>query len=402
MSSHERAPAVQPDADQPAADRGGVPAGRPAAGRACAHVDLAAIRANAAALRGHAPGAALMAVVKADGYGHGMIPVARAALDGGATWLGVAVLEEALALREAGIGARILCWLIAPGEDVRPALAAEVDLSANAPWAVTQIAAAAAELGVVARLHLKVDTGLGRGGASAGEWPGLLECAAAAQRAGHIRIVGLWSHLACSDEPSHPSVAAQLESFRGALALAERAGITAEVRHLANSAATLTLPETHFDLVRAGIAVYGYSPVPALGDSAAYGLRPAMTLTARLALTKRVPAGHGVSYGHTYVTSAESTLGVVPVGYADGIPRSASGRGPMQVRGERVHIAGRVCMDQVMLDLGDRDAAAGDEVVLFGPGEHGEPTVQEWADTLGTISYEIVTGIGARIPRVHT
>ncbi|MGQ0631052.1 MAG: alanine racemase [Sporichthyaceae bacterium] len=379
-----------------------VPTGRPVAGRACAHVDLAAIRANVLALRAHAPGAALMAVVKADGYGHGMIPVARAALDGGATWLGVAVLEEAVALREAGIDARILCWLIAPDEDVRSALAHDVDLSANAPWAVRQIAQAAVELGTTARLHLKVDSGLGRGGATAGDWPELLSSALAAADAGQVRIVGLWSHLACSDEPTHPSVAVQLAAFTEALALAERAGVTPEVRHLANSAATIALPETHFDLVRPGIAVYGFSPVPQLGGSADYGLRPAMTLTARLALTKRVPAGHGVSYGHTHITTAETTLGVVPIGYADGIPRTASGRGPMQVRGERTRIAGRVCMDQVVLDLGDREVAAGDEVVLFGPGDAGEPTVQEWADELGTITYEIVTGIGARVPRVYS
>ncbi|MBA3745531.1 alanine racemase, partial [Sporichthya sp.] len=216
-----------------------------------------------------------------------------------------------------------------------------------------------------------------------------------------VRVVGLWSHLACADEPGHPSNAAQVEAFTAAVSDAERAGVRPEVRHLANSAGTVTLPEAHFDLVRPGIAAYGFSPVPQLGDSAAYGLRPAMTLAARLALTKRVPAGHGVSYGHTYVTERATTLGIVPVGYADGIPRTASSRGPMLVGGKRVPIAGRVCMDQVVLDLGDLDVAAGDEVLLFGPGEHGEPTVQEWADLIGTITYEIVTGIGARIPRVY-
>jgi len=376
----------------------------PAPWRAQARIDLDAVRGNVRALRSCAGAAQVMVVVKADGYGHGMVPVARAALEGGATWLGAAVLEEALGLRAAGIGpddGRILCWLIAPDSDLAPAVAADVDLSANAVWAVEQIAAAAAATGREARLHLKVDSGLGRGGAALADWDDLVDAALKEQAAGRVRVVGLWSHLACADEPGHPSIAAQVAAFTAAVENAERAGVRPEVRHLANSAATMTLPAAHFDLVRPGIAAYGFSPVPQLGDSAAYGLQPAMTLAARLLLTKRVPAGHGVSYGHTYVTDRPTTLGIVPVGYADGIPRTASSRGPMLVAGRRVPIAGRVCMDQVVLDLGDLGATAGDEVLLFGPGTDGEPTVQEWADLLGTITYEIVTGIGARIPRVY-
>ena len=372
--------------------------------RTQARIDLDAVRENVYALRGHAGSAEVMVVVKADGYGHGMVPVARAALDGGATWLGTAVLEEALALRAAGVAAdqaKVLCWLLTPGADLAPAVAADVDLSANAVWAVEQIAAAAVEAGREARLHLKVDSGLGRGGAAPADWDDVVDAALKEQAAGRVRVVGLWSHLACADEPGHPSVAAQLAAFSDAVASAERAGVRPEVRHLANSAATVTLPEARFDLVRPGIAAYGFSPVPQVADSAAYGLRPAMTLAARLALTKRVPAGHGVSYGHTYVTERATTLGIVPVGYADGIPRTASNRGPMFVGGARLPIAGRVCMDQVVLDLGDLDVSAGDEVLVFGPGDSGEPTVQEWADLIGTITYEIVTGIGARIPRVY-
>jgi alanine racemase len=373
--------------------------------RAQARVDLDAVRSNVGALRGYAGAAQVMVVVKADGYGHGMVPVARAALAGGATWLGAAVLEEALGLRAAGIGpdqARILCWLIAPGSDLAPAVAADIDLSANAVWAVEQIGAAAAEAGREARLHLKVDSGLGRGGSSLADWADVVDTALKEQAAGRVRVVGLWSHLACADEPGHPSNAAQVAAFTDALTVAERAGVRPEVRHLANSAGTVMLPETHFDLVRPGIAAYGFSPVPQLGDSAAYGLRPAMTLAARLLLTKRVPPGHGVSYGHTYVTDRATTLGIVPVGYADGIPRTASNQGPMLVRGHTVSIAGRVCMDQVVLDLGDLDVSACDEVLLFGTGDAGEPTVQHWADLLGTITYEIVTGVGARIPRVYS
>jgi alanine racemase len=376
----------------------------PAPWRTQARIDLDAVRGNVRALRGHAASAEVMVVVKADGYGHGMLPVARAALDGGATWLGTAVLEEALALRAAGVGAdraKVLCWLLTPGAELAPAVAADVDLSANAVWAVQQIGAAAAEAGREARLHLKIDSGLGRGGAAAADWADLVDAALKEQAAGRVRVVGLWSHLACADEPGHPSIAAQLAAFHAAVESAERAGVRPEVRHLANSAATVTLPDAHFDLVRPGIAAYGFSPVPQVGDSAAFGLRPAMTLAARLALTKRVPAGHGVSYGHTYVTQRPTTLGIVPVGYADGIPRTASNRGPMLVGGSRLPIAGRVCMDQVVLDLGDLDVSAGDEVLLFGPGDSGEPTVQEWADLIGTITYEIVTGIGARIPRVY-
>ncbi|MZE77098.1 alanine racemase, partial [Streptomyces sp. SID5475] len=206
---------------------------------------------------------------------------------------------------------------------------------------------------------------------------------------------------ACADEPGHPSIAAQLESFRAALAAAERAGLRPEVRHMANSPATLTLPEAHFDLVRPGISVYGISPSPEVGQPGDFGLRPAMTLSARLANVKRVPGGHGVSYGHHYVTAGETTLALVPVGYADGVPRHASGTGPVLVGGKWRTVAGRVAMDQFVVDLGGDTAEAGDEAVLFGPGDAGEPTAQDWAQAAGTIAYEIVTRIGARVPRVY-
>ncbi|HEX3830270.1 MAG TPA: alanine racemase [Sporichthyaceae bacterium] len=369
--------------------------------RAQARVDLDAIRGNVGSLRSAAGSAEVMAVVKADGYGHGMVPVARAAVSAGATWLGVAVLEEALRLRAAGLECRVFCWLAAPGEDFGAAVAVDVDLSASAPWAVDQIAAGARTAGRRARLHLKVDSGLGRGGAAPADWAHLVEVAAKEQASGSIEVVGLWSHLACADEPQRPENAAQVAAFRSAIEIAERAGLRPEVRHLANSAGTMGIPATHFDLVRPGIAVYGCSPSPAVTDSAGFGLRPAMTLVARLAHVKRVPAGHGVSYGHTYVTSRQTTLGLVPVGYADGIPRAAGNQAPLWAAGARRRIAGRVCMDQFVVDLGDDPACVGDEVVLFGTGESGEPTAQEWADAIGTISYEIVTRIGERIPRVY-
>jgi alanine racemase len=370
---------------------------------AAARVDLTAIRDNVAVLRERASGGAeVMAVVKADGYGHGLVPSARAAVEGGATWLGTALPEEAIALLAAGItGPRLLAWLMGPGESFGEAIAADVDLSASATWAVREIADAARSLGVPARVHLKVDTGLSRGGAGPEDWPDVVEAAAKAQADGLLRVVGVWSHLAYADAPYHETNARQTRVFREALDVAAGAGLHPDVRHLANSAAALTAPEQHFDLVRTGIAVYGLSPVPDVATSAQLGLRPAMTLTASLVLVKRVPAGSGVSYGHVYTTATETTLGVVPLGYADGVPRAAGNVGPVWAAGVRRTIAGRVCMDQFVLDLGEDDAKVGDEVVLFGPGSDGEPTAQDWADATGTISYEIVTRVGPRVPRVY-
>lgn len=366
-----------------------------------ARIDLAAVRANVEALQARTA-AEVLAVVKADGYGHGLLPSARAAVAGGATWLGTALVGEALALRAAGLtGPRVLAWLLGPGERWADALRADVDLSLNATWALEEVVAAAGETGRTARCHLKVDTGLSRGGAAAADWPDLVEAARKAEVDGAVSIVGVWSHFAYADEPGHATIARQARDFGEALALAERAGLRPEVRHLANSAATLTAPEHHYDLVRPGLAVYGLSPVPQVGGPEHFGLRPAMTLRAGLVLTKRVPAGRGVSYGHTYTTDRETTLGLVPLGYADGVPRDAGSVGPVLAAGRRRRIAGRVCMDQFVLDLGDDAVAAGDEVVLFGPGDRGEPTAQDWADATGTISYEIVTRVGPRVPRTY-
>ena len=359
-------------------------------------VDLGAITGNVAALCERVRGSQVMAVVKADGYGHGMIPAARAALAAGASWLGTADLTEALALRAAGITAPVLC-LMAIGEPA-DAIGAAVDVTAASVAVVTRVAEAADRAGVPARLHLKADTGLSRGGATRADWPAVVAAALTAQAAGRLQVVGLWSHLACADLPGHPSVAAQLAAFAEAVAHAEQAGVTPEVRHIANTAAALTVPESRLDLVRFGGAVYGISTLPGGAPS---WLRPAMTLRARLALVKRVPPGSGVSYGHRYVTDRETTLGLVPVGYADGVPRAAAGLPLVSARGRRWPIAGTVCMDQLVVDFGDEPVTAGEEVVLFGPGDDGEPTAQEWGEVLGTISYEIVTGIGARVSRSY-
>lgn len=369
--------------------------------RARAEIDLAALRANVRTLRAHAPGAAFMAVVKADAYGHGMVPCARAAIEAGATWVGTATPEEALALRAAGIQGRLMCWLWTPGGPWREGIEADLDMSVSGLWALREVAAAAREVGRPARVQLKADTGLGRNGCMPGDWPELVSQALQAEAEGLVRVTGLWSHFACADEPGHPSIAAQLRLFREMVAAAEERGIRPEVRHIANSPGTLTLPETHFDLVRPGIAMYGISPSPEVGTPEDFGLRPVMRLSASLALVKHVPGGHGVSYGHHYVTPGETTLGLVPLGYGDGIPRHASGTGPVLVGGKWRTVAGRVAMDQFVVDLGGDEPAAGSEAVLFGPGDRGEPTAEDWAQAAGTIAYEIVTRIGSRVPRVY-
>jgi alanine racemase len=369
--------------------------------RARAEIDLAALRANVRTLRALAPGAAFMAVVKADAYGHGMVPCARAAVEAGATWVGAATPEEALSLRAAGIKGRLMCWLWTPGGPWREGVEADLDMSVSGLWALREVSSAARAVGRTARIQLKADTGLGRNGCGPDDWPELVSQALQAEAEGLVRVTGIWSHFACADEPGHPSIAPQLALFREMVAVAEERGIRPEVRHIANSPGTLTLPEAHFDLVRPGIAMYGISPSPEIGTSQELGLRPVMTLSASLALVKHVPGGHGVSYGHHYVTPGETTLGLVPVGYGDGIPRHASGTGPVLVGGKWRTVAGRVAMDQFVVDLGGDEPAVGSEAVLFGPGDRGEPTAEDWAQAAGTIAYEIVTRIGSRVPRVH-
>jgi alanine racemase len=361
-------------------------------------IDLDAIRDNVAMLRASTT-AEVMAVVKGDGYGHGMLPSARAALAGGATWLGGCTLDESLELRRGGITAPVLAWLLTPGLPLHKGVAADVDLTAGSLDQLDEIVAAARIAERPARAHLKLDTGLARGGATPADWPMLLEAAAKAQAGGDVEVVGIWSHFASSDMPGHESIDRQLATFTEGLAVAGQFGISPRYRHIANSAAILTRPDAHFDLVRAGIAVYGLSPLPREFEP---GLRPAMTARARVALTKRVPAGQGVSYGLTYVTERETTLALIPLGYADGVPRQASNAGPVRLGGRTRTIAGRVCMDQIVLDCGDDPVAPGDVATLFGPGDDGGPTATDWADVVGTINYEIVTRFGSqRVARVY-
>jgi alanine racemase len=363
-------------------------------------VDLDAIRDNVAQLKSGTT-AQLMAVVKADGYGHGMLPAARAALAGGANWLGVCTLGEALELRAAGITTPVLAWLLAPGLPLHEGVAAGVDLSAATLDGLAEMVAAARRAGRPARVHLKVDTGLLRGGATAEDWPVLVEAAAKAAAGGEVEVIGVWSHFAYADAPGHETIDAQIEAFHLAVEVAATLGVTPPLRHLANSAATLTRPDAHFDLVRPGVAIYGLSPIPE--RAVEFGLRPAMSVHARVMLTKRVGGGLGVSYGHTYTTDGETTLAVIPMGYADGIPRSVSNKGPIALAGRTRTIAGRVCMDQVVLDCGDDPVAAGDVATLFGDGRDGGPTADDWAVAADTINYEIVTRMGsARVARVYT
>jgi alanine racemase len=363
-------------------------------------VDLDAIQANVAALRQHVGSAQVMAVVKSDGYGHGMAASARASLAGGATWLGVVHVADAIALRKSGITVPVLSLHGSPDSPHAEAIRHDVDLTAGTAALVDQIALAAEGAGKPARLHLEADTGMSRGGATPADWPGLVQAALAAQAAGRVRVVGLWSHFACADIPGHPAIEQQLEAFRAAVAAAEGAGARPEVRHMANGPATVTLPESYFDLVRPGGAVFGLCTLP---GGAPDWLRPAMTLRARLIQVKRVPAGTPVSYAHRYVTDHPTALGVLPLGYNEGIPRHATNNPRMLfTRGRRVSIAGTVNLNHIVLDLGDEAAEAGDEVIVFGPGDHGEPTAQEWAEALDTVSYEIVTRFTGKVPRTYS
>lgn len=359
-------------------------------------IDLDAFAANIAALAACAPSSALMTVVKANAYGHGMVPMARAARAAGSPWLGVATIDEALTLRAAGDAGPLLCWLSSPGADFASAVAAGVEVTASSVEQLDEILTVAPSR---PKVQLKVDTGLSRNGAAGEQWTALVDAAAAAQASGRVEISGAWSHFACADEPAHPANDAQESAFVAALDELTAAGVDPGLRHLSNSAATLSRPSAHFDLVRVGIAAYGIRPDPAMTYTTQ--LTPVMTVRARLAQVKRVPAGTSVSYGHSWTAERETSLGLVPMGYGDGIAISASSSAEVQAGGGRAPIAGRVCMDQFVVDLGDRPARRGDVATLFGPGTDGEPSAEEWAAASGTIAYEVVTRLGGRTVRTY-
>lgn len=361
--------------------------------RAEAVVDLSAIKANVALLKAEA-GVDLLAVVKADAYGHGLIPVAKAALDGGANWLGVALLEEAIALRAAGITAPILAWLVPPGSDFQSATDHDIDIAIASLKTLNEVATVKGAKRP--RIHLEVDTGMSRGG-FLGEWDQI-----DLQHIQGVEIVGIFSHFARADEPGQAQNLSQLTRFKKLVANLESAGYNNLIRHLSNSAATLVDHLAAFDMVRTGIAMYGLTPdLNSMGTSKSLGLKPAMTLRAKLHLVKDVPAGSPVGYGATEKTKSDTKLGLVAMGYADGIPRVAKNAGVF-IDGKRAPIIGRVSMDQFVVDLGGvSKAQSGDWVTVFGPGDNGEYTADDWGSASGSINYEIVTRIGPRVPRIY-
>uniref|UniRef100_UPI0040495B88 alanine racemase n=1 Tax=Candidatus Planktophila sp. TaxID=2175601 RepID=UPI0040495B88 len=364
--------------------------------RAEAIVDLSAIKFNVELLK-KTSGTKLLAVVKADAYGHGLVPVAQAAVSAGADYLGVALLEEAVALREAGITAPILAWLVQPGSDFSQAISLDIDFAAASLKALSEISLASRNLQKKARVHLEVDTGMTRGGFLA-EWDQLNS-----EHVKDIEIVGIFSHFARADEPGEKQNQDQMARFAEMVAKLETLGFSHLIKHLSNSAATLKNNAAAFDMVRTGIAIYGLSPdVQTLGSSSALKLRPAMQLRAALYLVKDVPAGTPVGYGATESTKSDTRLGIVTMGYADGIPRIARGAGVWH-NGKRAPIIGRVSMDQFVVDLGpDSKAQSGDWVTIFGNGSHGEYTADDWGAASQSINYEIVTRIGPRVPRIYS
>ena len=392
-------------------------------------VDLAAIKHNLSVLRAAAPDALQLATVKANAYGHGLVTVALAALEGGADWLGVAQLAEAFALRrgldEAGVAradAPVLAWISTSSSDFAAAIEADIDLSVSWTWVLADICAAARAVGRPARVHVKIDTGMSRAGSTLADLPALASALRMAADDGLVDIVGAWSHMSRADDPSeagNASTASHVRIFEEGLAILADAGITPRIRHLSATSGILWHPEAHYDMVRVGIGLYGLSPDPAVATADELGLIPALELRAPLTSVKVIEEGTPASYGGTWVAPTRRWIGLVPLGYGDGIFRAASNRARVVVRTEagllNAPLVGRVCMDQFMVDLGpaqgdpgtptarsgDAPAAVGDIAVLFGTGALGEPLADEWADAASTINYEIVTNLGAHIPRAY-
>ena len=394
-----------------------------------AAVDLAAIRHNLGVLRAAAPGALQLATVKANAYGHGLLPVARAALDGGADWLGVAQLAEAFTLRrgldEAGVAradAPILAWISTSSSDFAAAIEADIDLSVSWTWVLADICAAAREAGRPARVHVKIDTGMSRAGSTLADLPALASALRMAADDGLVDVVGAWSHMSRADEPSeagNASTASHVRIFEEGLAILADAGVTPRIRHLSATSGILWHPEAHYDMVRAGIGLYGLSPDPAVATAEQLGLIPALELRAPLTSVKVIEEGTPASYGGTWVAPTRRWIGLVPLGYGDGILRAVSNKARVVVHTAsgpfNAPIVGRVCMDQFMVDLGPAEgspgtptarsgqapAAPGDIATLFGSGAGGEALADDWAQAAGTINYEIVTHLGAHIPRIY-
>ena len=352
-----------------------------------------AISHNVGVLKTMAQTPHMMIVVKAGGYGHGALTAAHAALDGGATWLATADIDEALELRHAGITAPVLAWLFGPQENLAPAVENSIDLGVSSLSQLEQVQAASSK-GMPARIHVKIDTGLGRNGVGPHDWDSFFQALATHQAAGRIVVVGMFTHLSGTDLSAD---LAQGKLFDQALARAKDSGIEPELRHVASSIGTSDAPALAYDMVRVGAAAYG---VPVTDRYHTVGLKPAMRVSAQVILTKRVDPDWGVGYGHTYKTSRETTLALIPLGYADGIPRHASSAGPVVIGGNRFSVSGRISMDQFTVDVGDATPQVGEWCVLWGDPADGHPSANEWAEAAGTIAYEIVTRLGPRVPRV--
>lgn len=356
-------------------------------------ISPSAISENVSKLIAQAGTPQSMVVVKANGYGHGIELAARAALEGGATWLGTADIDEALSLRQAGVSVPLLAWLIGPSSNVTGAIEQGIDLGVSSLGQLEQIAISASAAHP-AFIHVKVDSGMGRGGVLPSDWDELFSRAASLQAEGRIVTRGIFSHMSLKDTQSDSR---QGGVFIDAVDALESHGVTPELRHAASSTAAARSAELRFDMVRLGVASYGIAHTP---EQEALNLRPAMRLRGQIIVVKRLPAGHGVGYDLTYTTKKESTVALVPLGYADGVPRHASSVGPVSLDGKRFTVSGRVSMDQITIDVGDHHAQVGEWVSLFGDPALGEPHVKEWADAIGTNTYEILTRIGSRVPRI--
>ena len=369
--------------------------------RASAEINLSAITQNFKSIKSRTT-ADVLAVVKADAYGHGLIPVSKALEEAGADWFGTALLEEAINLRKAGILKPIISWLTPLGEDFKSAIDLDIDLGIPSIDLLDEVIKAASLTGKTARIHLEIDTGMSRGGVLS-EWDQLIKSVLVGVNLKQLKVIGIWSHFARADEPDELMNQEQLSLFEEKVNQAKAAGIDAQFIHIANSAALFTNKSTHKNIIRSGIALFGLSPdIKTIGDSSSLGLKPAMKLKAKLNLVKEVKAGSSVGYGGTAVLKSDTKLGVVALGYADGIPRNTNNLAGVFVDKKRAPIIGRVSMDQFVVDLGiTSNAKTGDEVIVFGDGSGGEYTVDEWAKAANTINYEIITRIGPRVPRIY-
>jgi alanine racemase len=369
--------------------------------RASAEINLSAITQNFKLIKSRTT-ADVLAVVKADAYGHGLIPVSKALEEAGADWFGTALLEEAINLRKAGILKPIISWLTPLGEDFKSAIDLDIDLGIPSIDLLDEVIKAASLTGKAARIHLEIDTGMSRGGVLS-EWDQLIKSVLVGVNLKLLKVIGIWSHFARADEPAELMNQEQLSLFEEKVNQAKTAGIDAQFIHIANSAALFTNKSTHKNIIRSGIALFGLSPdIKTIGDSSSLGLKPAMKLKAKLNLVKEVKAGSSVGYGGTAVLKSDTKLGVVALGYADGIPRNTNNLAGVFVDKKRAPIIGRVSMDQFVVDLGiTSNAKTGDEVIVFGDGSGGEYTVDEWAKAANTINYEIITRIGPRVPRIY-